>query len=92
MIELGGLLAGGLGLVEVLGEGVGAGPEVERLASSVGNGVRVSGLGSLALVTVLHLHVGAFGVGRRPDARGAGVSQGHIATCRWGRRQGHGMD
>ena len=82
MIKLGGFLPGSPGLVEVLGPGSGAGAEIECFAGPVGDLVGVCGRGPLALVTVLHLDVGALGVGRSSDAGGVGVSQGHIATCR----------
>jgi len=82
VVELGGLLAGGLGLVEVLREGVGAGPEVERLVGSIGDGVRVSGLGSFATLIV---------VGRCSEAGGVGVSQSHVAACWQGQCLGSGV-
>ena len=68
MVELGGFFPGRAGLVEVLGPGSGAGAEIECLIGLVGDLVGVCGRGPLALVAVLHLDVGALGVGRSPDA------------------------
>ena len=87
MIELGRFLPRGAGLVEVLGPGAGAGAEVERLAGPVGDLVGVGRRGALALVTVLHLHVGALGIGRSADAGGVGIPEGHVVARRQGRGQ-----
>ena len=82
MIELGGLLPGSPGLVEVLGPGSRAGAEIECLTGLVGDLMRVGSCGPLALVAVLHLYVSAFGVGRSPDARGIGIPEGYVAARR----------
>ena len=87
VIELGRFLPRGAGLVEVLGPGAGAGAEVERLAGPLGDLVGVGCRGALALVTVLHLHVGALGIGGSADAGGIGIPEGHVVARRQGRGQ-----
>ena len=91
MVELGGFLPGCAGLVEVFGPGSGAGAEIECLTGLVGDLVGVCGRGPLALVAVLHLDVGALGVGRSPDAGGVGVSQSHVAAGGKGGGLGSGV-
>ena len=75
MVELGCFLPG---LVEVGGAGSCAGVEVEGLAGLAGHLVGVGARTPFAPVAALD--VSSAGVGRRPDAGGVGVAQGHIGA------------
>ena len=65
-VELGGFAPGGVGLVEVLGAGLGAGVEIQRPVDALAHLVSVGALGALAPVAADD--VGAFGIREYAEA------------------------